>query len=86
MVISRIEITWPESNDAIFNAFLNGKVIWLGEDLVPPTILTTWFGEEEDRQLQGVMSLEFFFGTQAAASGYGLRVQFSNGCAITAAH
>ncbi len=85
MVISRIETTWPTSNDAIFNAFLDGKVIWSGEDLVPPTILTTWFGGEADRQLQGVMSLEFFFGTQAASSGYDLRVRFSNGCEVAAA-
>jgi len=84
MVISRIETTWPESNDAIFNAFLDGKVIWSSEDLVPPTIMTTWFGGEADRQLQGVMSLEFFFGTQAAVDGYDLHVRFSNGCEVEA--
>ena len=26
--ITRIEIDWPKSNDAIFNTFLDGKVIW----------------------------------------------------------
>jgi hypothetical protein len=85
MEIARIETSWPQSNDAIFNAFLDGKVIWSGEDLVPPTIMTTWFGEPEDRQLRGAVSLEFFYGTQAAANGYDLMVQFSNGCTITAA-
>jgi len=84
MEIARIETSWPQSNDAIFNAFLDGKVIWSGEDLVPPTIMTTWFGQPEDRQLRGAVSLEFFYGTQAAASGYDLLVHFSNGCEVAA--
>jgi len=82
--ITRIEIDWPKSNDAIFNMFLNGKVIWSDEDLFPPTLLTTWIGDPEDRSVDRLSRVEFFFGTMAAPGGYDLRLWFENGCEVSA--
>jgi hypothetical protein len=82
-ILNRIEITWPGSNDAIFNAFLDGEVIWSGQDLVSPTIITTWFGEHSNRVLGTLSRLEFFFGTNAASSGYDLTIGFENGCVVS---
>jgi hypothetical protein len=81
--LNRIEIEWPKSNDAIFNAFLDGNVIWSGEDLVSPTFITSWIGEPADRSVNSPSRLEFFFGTAAAASGYDLSLWFENGCVVS---
>jgi hypothetical protein len=81
--LDRIETTWPGSNDAIFNAFLDGDVIWSGQDLVSPTIITSWFGERDDRTIVSLSRLEFFFGTAAAESGYDLILRFENGCEVS---
>jgi len=86
LTITRIEIDWPKSNDAIFNTFLNGKVIWSDEDLTPPTIMTTWIGNAEDRSVDRLSRVEFFFGTLAAPGGYDLYLWFENGCEVSAAN
>jgi hypothetical protein len=86
LTITRIEIDWPKSNDAIFNAFLNGKVIWSDEDLTPPTIMTTWNGHPVDRSVERLSRVEFFFGTMAARGGYDLYLWFDNGCEVLAAN
>ena len=83
MAITRIEISWPKSNDAIFNAFLDGDVIWSMEDLVSPTFMTQWVSDLESRVIGSMSRLEFFFGTAAAATGYDLAVSFDNGCEVT---
>ena len=86
LTIMRIEIEWPKSNDAIFNAFLDGKVIWSGEGLVSPTIMTAWIGDTDDRSIDNLSLVEFFFGTSAVSDGYDLRLWFENGCEVSAAH
>ncbi len=86
LTITRIEIDWPKSNDAIFNTFLDGKVIWSDEDLTPPTIMTTWIGIPEDRSVDRLSRVEFFFGTLAAPGGYDLYLWFDNGCEVSAAN
>jgi hypothetical protein len=84
LTITRIEIDWPKSNNAIFNAFLDGKVIWSDEDLTPPTIMTTWIGNSEDRSVDRLSRVEFFFGTLAESDGYDLHLWFENGCEVSA--
>jgi hypothetical protein len=86
LAITRIEIEWPTTNDAVFNVFLDGTVIWSGEGLESPTIMTTWIGGTEDRSVDTLSLVEFFFGTVAVSSGYDLRIWFSNGCEVSAAH
>jgi hypothetical protein len=86
LTITRIEIDWPKSNDAIFNTFLNGKVIWSDEDLTPPTIMTTWIGDPADRNVDRLSRVEFFFGTLAESGGYDLHLWFENGCEVSAAN
>ena len=86
LTITRIEIDWPKSNDAVFNAFLDGKVIWSDADLTPPTIMTTWIGNPEDRSVDGLSRVEFFFGTLAEPGGYDLFLWFDNGCEVSAAN
>ena len=86
LTITRIEIDWPKSNDAIFNAFQNGKVIWSDADVTPPTIMTTWIGDPEDRSVDTLSRVEFFFGTMAARGGYDLYLWFDNGCEVSAAN
>jgi hypothetical protein len=81
--LSRIEISWPATNDAIFNAFLDGNVIWSGVDQVSPTFITSWFGERSDRTVDSSSRLEFFFGTTASESGYDLMLEFENGCEVS---
>ena len=86
LTITRIEIDWPKSNDAIFNAFLDGKVIWSDVDVTPPTIMTTWTGNSEDRSVDRLSRVEFFFGTLAESGGYDLYLWFENGCEVSAAN
>ncbi|TET32815.1 MAG: hypothetical protein E3J69_08330 [Anaerolineales bacterium] len=86
LTITRIEIDWPKSNDAIFNAFLDGKVIWSGTGVTPPTIMTTWIGNSEDRSVDRLSRVEFFFGTLAEPGGYDLHLWFENGCEVSAAN
>ncbi|TFH35209.1 MAG: hypothetical protein E4G99_07800 [Anaerolineales bacterium] len=83
LTLSRIEIEWPGSNDAIFNAILDGTLIWSTEDLVSPSFITTWIGEPGDRVVEGLSRLEFLFGTAAASSGYDLTLRFDNGCEVS---
>jgi hypothetical protein len=86
LTLSRLQIAWPEENDAIFNAFLDGKVVWSGEDLNSPTTIDQWMGEPEDRVVTGASRLEFFFGVLAAPSGYDLTLRFGNGCEVAASN
>ena len=69
-------LTWPASNDAIFNIFLKGSPIWSGYEPTSPTSITFSGGA---RQINSSANLEVFFGS-AAASGYNLSITFSNGC------
>jgi hypothetical protein len=86
LTITRIEIDWPKSNDAIFNTFLNGKVIWSDEDLTSPTIMTAWIGDPVDRSVDRLSQVEFFFGLLAESGGYDLHLWFENGCEVSAAN
>jgi len=86
LTITRIEIDWPKSNDAIFNAFLDGNVIWSDTDLTPPTIMTAWIGDPEDRSVGRLSRVEFFFGTLAEPGGYDLYLWFENGCEVSTAN
>jgi len=86
LTITRIEIDWPKSNDAIFNAFLDGKVIWSDVDLTPPTIMTSWIGDPAERSVDRLSQVEFFFGTLAEPGGYDLYLWFENGCEVSAAN
>jgi hypothetical protein len=82
-ILNHIEISWPIANDAIFNAFVDGNVIWSGEDLSPPTIISTWSGDHNERSITSSSRLEFIFGTAAAESGYNLTLRFENGCEVS---
>ena len=84
LTLVRIEIDWPESNYAIFNAILNGKTIWTGEEQTSPTTMTTWIGEADYRRVDRQARVEFLFGTMAASAGYDLHLWFDNGCDIPA--
>lgn len=84
--ITRISLLWPDQNGAVFNAFLNGTVIWSGGDLVSPTIITDWIGEPVNREVLGSTRLEFLFGFDAASSGYKITVELSNGCSASASN
>lgn len=84
LVIARVDLVWPSGNDAIFNMFNKGVMIWSGADVSPPTTITafagtvaqrTWLAHEAD-------DVEFFFGTNAEASGYDLLITFDNGWSI----
>jgi len=86
LTITRIEIDWPKSNDAIFNTFLDGKVIWSDVDLTPPTTMTTWIGNNEDRSVDRLSRVEFFFGLLAESGGYDLHLWFENGCEVSVAN
>jgi hypothetical protein len=81
--LTRAQLDWPQSNDAIFNVFLNGTAIWSSQDFVPPTVIGSWIGTTTDRMVNGVVRLEFFFGISAAESGYNLRLWFGNGCQVS---
>ena len=84
--LTRAEVYWPQSNDAVFNVFLNGTAIWSSQDFVPPTIIGSWIGTPSDRMVDGVERLEFFFGLSAEESGYNLTLWFGNGCRVSAAN
>jgi hypothetical protein len=84
--INKIEMEWPIENDAVFNSILNGKVIWVGEDLFSPTLMDSWYGEPADRDVIGTNALEFFFGTPASSNGYNLQISFDNGCTIASSN
>jgi hypothetical protein len=81
--ITHIVLGWPDENDAVFNAILDGSVFWAGVEMNSPTDMTTWRGELADRSVRGVHALEFFFGTPAAQRGYHLEISFENGCTIS---
>lgn len=81
--ITRISLTWPDQNEAVFNAFLDGVVIWSGGDLVSPTIITDWMGSADEREVLGHTRLEFLFATDAVANGYQITVELDNGCSTS---
>jgi hypothetical protein len=85
-LLNHIEIKWPASNDAVFNTFLDGVVIWSGEDLVSPSYISEWMGDPADRIITNISRLEFFFGTAAASGGYDLTLRFENGCEVSASN
>jgi serine/threonine protein kinase len=80
ITIEVIDLDWPASNDALFNIFVDGTVVWGGEELLPPTHIDSWIGGQSARDVVSSAALEAFFGTNAAGSGYNLSVTFENGC------
>lgn len=86
LTVARIDLGWPIANEAIFNAFMDGRGIWSGLDMAPPTIISDWMGEVDDRSLRTVARLEFVFGPAAVLSGYDLTVGFTNGCEVSSSN
>ncbi len=84
IMIEVVDLNWPASNDALFNIFVDGSVVWAGEDLNPPTHIDAWVGGQSAREVNSSADLEAFFGTNAAASGYNLLITFDNGCQASA--
>jgi hypothetical protein len=82
--IEVIDLNWPASNDALFNIRADGSAIWVGEDLAPPTYITSWVGDPSAREVDSSAELEAFFGINAAGSGYNLLITFDNGCQASA--
>jgi len=82
--IEVIDLNWPASNDALFNIFVGGTVVWNGVDTTPPTHIDSWVGGQSAREVTSSIELEAFFGTMAAGSGYNLSVTFDNGCQVSA--
>jgi len=84
ITIDVVDLDWPASNDALYNIFVKGAVVWSGEDLLPPTHIDSWIGGQSAREVHSTASLEAFFGTTAAGSGYNLDITFDNGCQASA--
>ena len=79
-----IDLNWPASNDALFNIFVDGTVVWASVDTAPPTHIDSWVGGQSEREVTSSADLEAFFGITAAGSGYNLSVIFDNGCQVSA--
>jgi serine/threonine protein kinase len=79
ITLDSMSLSWPVSNDALFNVFLKGGMIWSGASTSSPTNISSWIGGSGARQVDASANLEVFFGV-AASSGYGLNLSFSNGC------
>ena len=84
ITIESLNLDWPLSNDALFDIFLSGSPIWSGEELDPPTSITSWIGGAGARSVNSSADIEAQFGTSAAGSGYNLRITFDNGCQAAA--
>jgi serine/threonine protein kinase len=82
--IEVIDLNWPTSNDALFNIILDGTSVWSGPDMQPPTHIDSWVGGTAAREVGSSASLDAFFGTNAAGSGYNLSITFDNGCQASA--
>jgi len=84
--IDVIDLSWPGSNDALFNIAVDGTPIWSGPlDLQSPThIDSNWVNGLSAREVDSSANLEVFFGTNAASSGYNLLITFDNGCQASA--
>ena len=74
-----MSLSWPVSNDALFNVFLRGGMIWSGASTSSPTNISSWSGGSGAREVDASANLEVFFGV-AASSGYSLNLTFNNGC------
>jgi serine/threonine protein kinase len=79
ITLDTMNLAWPPSNDAMFNVFLKGGMIWSGASTSPPTNISSWSGGSGARQVDTSANLEVFFGV-AGSSGYSLNLTFSNGC------
>jgi len=84
--LTRAQVEWPRSNEAMYYVFLDGTMIWSSEDLVSPTVIGGWLGTAADRMVNGVVRLDLYFGIDAAESGYNLGLWFGNGCQVSASN
>ena len=88
--IEKIHITWPAGNDAIFNVFWDGTVIWSDEDTNSPTTMDSWINTPDKRDIEKLAgtskTLEFFWGVGAASTGYTVLVTFDNGQTVYIEH
>jgi serine/threonine-protein kinase len=79
ITLDSMSLSWPVSNDALFNVFLKGGMIWSGASTSSPTNISSWSGGSGAREVDASANLEVFFGV-AASSGYSLNLTFNNGC------
>jgi serine/threonine-protein kinase len=82
ITLDSMNLSWPPANDALFNVFLKGGMIWSGVLTSSPTSISSWSGGAGARQIDTSANLELFFGV-AASSGYSLTLNFTNGCQAT---
>jgi hypothetical protein len=84
ITIEVVDLNWPVSNDALFNIFVDGTVVWSDEDPPPSAHIVSWIGSQSTREVDSSADLEVIFGTNAAGSGYNLLITFDNGCQASA--
>ncbi len=83
--IDVLDVNWPGSNEALFNVFIDGGLVWAGGSFSPPTHIASWIGSSSAREIGDGTPLELYFGS-AASSGYNLQLSFSNGCQLSKAN
>jgi serine/threonine protein kinase len=84
ITIEVIDLQWPTSNAALHNIFVDGVVVWAGENSPPDAHIASWVGGQSAREVDSSAPLWAFFGTDAADSEYNLSITFDNGCQASA--
>lgn len=81
IIIEKIKLEWPDTNNNLEKIKLEGTTIWKGSDSEPKATITLE-DDEEDRTIEDGDrdSLEFFFKTATAVDGYDITIEFDNGC------
>jgi hypothetical protein len=81
IVITNVNIQWPSTNSALKKVESDGSEIWSGDDTSPPSSFSC-SGNPCRVNHNNDRVLVFFFDSDAAGSGYTLRLNFSNGCEV----
>ncbi|MCJ7825940.1 MAG: hypothetical protein MUP44_13675, partial [Anaerolineales bacterium] len=83
--ITSIYLNWPGSNVSLKKIYLDGNMLWQGNDKNPPTTISSGW-ETSGRTIAPGSSkrLSFFFDQNAALSAYALTITMDNGCAVSA--
>jgi hypothetical protein len=89
ITITRIAIDWPQTTQGAIQRFVQvstSNVIWSGNELTSPTIITNFEGSESDRQIEHntVQNINFRFFRNVESNGYHITIEFDSGCSITA--
>ncbi|MBN1537340.1 MAG: pilus assembly protein [Anaerolineales bacterium] len=87
--VTSVALVWPDEpaiTQSLNWIYMDGWTIWNAGDSEPPTMISSWIGFPEYRNVPPASSMRFSFMQNLITSGFYIEVSFENGCNLSASY